>query len=155
MKENYFNFLIMNKETFCEAERRRLDKLNKFQLSHKFKKVGWFIVLMSFSLMIVKTFFDEPAWVKTILNNIFLLGLLIVSVSKEKVEDELIVSLRTQSYRLAFTIGVLYAVIQPAIEYLVDSLLQKEPSLGFSYFQVLIFMLFIQLAFFESLKKYS
>lgn len=145
----------MNKETFCEAERRRLDKLNKFQLSHKFKKVGWFIVLMSFSLMIVKTFFDEPAWVKTILNNIFLLGLLIVSVSKEKVEDELIVSLRTQSYRLAFTIGVLYAVIQPAIEYLVDSLLQKEPSLGFSYFQVLIFMLFIQLAFFESLKKYS
>ncbi|MDJ0645857.1 MAG: hypothetical protein QNJ57_07750 [Flavobacteriaceae bacterium] len=145
----------MTKETFCEAERRRLDKLNKFQLPHKFKKIGWSIVLMSFLLMIAKIFFNEPLWVKTVLNNIFLLGLLMVSISKEKVEDELIVSLRAQSYRLAFTIGVLYAIIQPLIEYFVDTLLQKEPSLGFSYFQVLIFMLFIQLAFFESLKKIS
>jgi len=145
----------MNKETFCEAERRRLEKLKKFQLPNRYKKIGISIVVLSFLLMIVKKFIDEPFWVKPVLSNAFLFGFLIISVAKEKIEDELVVSIRSQSYRLAFVIGVAYSIIQPFINYGVKILLNPEKaSIEMSSFQVLTFMLLIQLAFFESLKRY-
>jgi hypothetical protein len=75
----------MHKETFCEAERRRLEKLNNFQLAHSYKRVGWTVVAISFALMIVKGFIDEPSWVKPVLSNIFLIGFLIISLSNPSV----------------------------------------------------------------------
>jgi hypothetical protein len=139
---------------FCESEKKRLDKLNKFQLSNKFKRIGWTVVVIAFVLMIAKKFVDVPVWVKPILTNVMILGFLLVSLAKEKVEDELIVQLRSQSYRLAFVLGVVYSLVQPYIEYAVDYLIDgKDVSNGFSYFQVLIFMLIIQVMFFEQLKR--
>ena len=146
----------MTKKTFCEAEQRRLHKLNKFQLPNRYKKIGYYIMGISFSLMIAKIFFDEPTWVKPALSNILLLGFLMVSISKEKIEDEFIVSLRSQSDRIALILGVLYSIIQPYVNYFVEYLLRgDEASLDFSYFQVLYFILLVQLMFFHQLRKYS
>ncbi|MFY0604422.1 MAG: hypothetical protein JXQ93_10755 [Flavobacteriaceae bacterium] len=144
------------KESYCEKERSKLEKLNKFQLSNKFKKIGWSVVAIAFVLMIAKKFVDEPVWVKPVLNNIFILGLLLVSLAKEKIEDEYIDSLRSQSYRLAFVIGVIYSIVQPLVEYVVDYLIGgDDATMGFSYFQVLIFMLIVQIMFFYQLKRYN
>ena len=146
----------MSKESICEKERSRLEKMNKFQLAHKFKKIGWYIVAITFLLMIAKKFVEEPEWVKLVLRNIFVIGLLLVSLSKDKIEDEFIDSLRSQSYRLAFIIGVVYSVVQPQVEYAVDYLIDgDEATMGFSYFQVLIFMLIVQIMFFYQLKRYN
>jgi hypothetical protein len=139
---------------FCESERKRLEKMNKFQLSNRFKKIGWIVVLFAFALMIAKKFVDEPTWVKPILTNLMIVGFLLVSLAKEKVEDELIVKLRAQSYRLAFVLGVLYSLVQPYIEYAVDYLIDgDEASFGFGYFQVLLFMLLVQIMFFAQFKR--
>ncbi|QMU65166.1 MAG: hypothetical protein GKR88_13270 [Flavobacteriaceae bacterium] len=144
------------RKSYCEKERNRLEKLHKFQLAHKYKKVGITIAIFAFLLMIAKKFVDEPLWIKPILSNILLLGMLIISVSKEKIEDEYIDSLRSQSYRLAFVFAIIYSLIQPGINYVVTVLLGKETGANeFSYFQVLFFMLIVQLLFFNQLKRWN
>ena len=141
---------------FCEKEQRRLDKMNKFQLSNRFKRIGWVVVLVAFLLMIAKRFVDEPTWVKPVLTNMMIIGFLLISLAKETIEDELIVKLRAQSYRLAFVFGVLYSLVQPYVEYGVEYLIKSnEANISFSYFQVLIFMLVIQIMFFEQMKRMS
>lgn len=141
---------------FCESERKRLDKLNNFQLPNQYKKIGWYFVLFIFLLMIAKKFVEEPSWVKPVLRNCMIVGFLIISLAKEKVEDELLVKLRAQSYRLAFVFGVIYSLVQPYIELGVDTLLNSDQaSMGFSYFQTLIFMLVVQIGFFEQFKRYA
>lgn len=139
---------------FCESEGKRLDKMNKFQLPHRFKRIGWSVVIIAFLLMIAKKFVDEPTWVKPVLTNVMIIGFLLVSLAKEKIEDELITKLRSQSYRLAFIFGVVYSLVQPYVNYGFDVLInQEEASMDFGYFQVLIFMLLVQIMFFANLKR--
>ena len=102
--------------------------------------VGLGVVVGSFGLMIAKKFFEEPDWVKPTLKVLLLIGMLVISLSKDKVEDELIDSLRSKSYRLAFIMGVLYALVQPIVNFAVGSVLNEDAELvGFDYFQVLFF----------------
>ncbi len=144
----------MAKNSFCEAEQRRLHKLQQFQLSHHFKNVGYIIIIISVLGMFAKGLFEAPLWIKELLKNSVLIGLLVVSISKEKIEDEYLESLRSQSYRLSFVLGVLYALIQPYINYIVALVIRPEKAtIDFSYFQVLFFMLLVQLLFFHRLKK--
>lgn len=144
----------MSKSTICERERKYIEKMNKFQLSNQFKKIGYYIAFGTFALMIAKKFIDEPIWVKPFLRGLILFGMLLISISKNKIEDEFIESLRSQSYRFAFILAVLYALIQPLINYGVGFLLnQNENFESFSYFQVLFFMLVVQLMVFWQLKR--
>tara|TARA_R100000789_G_C2961383_1_gene138042 strand:- start:167 stop:613 length:447 start_codon:yes stop_codon:yes gene_type:complete len=147
----------MSKQSFCDKERNRIEKMNKFQLAYKYKRVGIIIAITAFSLMIAKKFIDEPDWVKPILSNLLLIGFLIISISKDKIEDEYIDSLRAQSYRLAFILSVIYSLIQPLVNYGVDFLLNEEPKAfyDFDYFQVLFFMLVVQIMFFTQMKRYN
>lgn len=142
-------------ESYCEKERNRLDKLRKFQLPNYYKRIGVISTIVIFALMIAKKFVEEPEWVKPVLTNLLLVSMLIISLSKDKIEDEYIDSLRSQSYRIAFILVVLYTFIQPAINYVVSLILGEETDNGFSYFQALFFMLIVQLMFFYKLKKFN
>lgn len=144
----------MSKPSICERERSNLEKMNKFQLSNRFKKVGYSIAIGAFILMIGRKYVENSEWVRPILHGVLLVGLLVISLSKEKLEDEFIDSLRSQSYRLAFLLAIVYALVQPVINYGVATLLNQDDELqGFSYFQVLFFMLIVQLMFFYQLKR--
>lgn len=146
----------MGKESLCERERSQIERMNKFQLPNSFKKIGYYIAFGAFALMIAKKFFEEPMWVKPALRWTLLIGMLIISLAKDKIEDEFIDSLRSQSYRLAFILAVLYSLVQPFINYGVGILFDANEKLeGFSYFQVLFFMLLIQLLFFFQLKRFN
>ncbi len=146
----------MENSTYCERENARIQKLYKFQLAHRFKRVGYLVTALFVVLIFARKIMEyDGEFVKTMIKNGFLLGLLIISISKEKVEDELIESLRTKSYRIAFVLTVAYAVVQPIIEFVVETIIKGEASLGdFSYFQVLVFMLIVQIGFFEQLKRF-
>lgn len=145
---------------FCKSEQRRLDKLNRFQLHHKWKKIGWIFTISVFILLFTRKILTDAPWLQFLTYNLIVIGLLIISLSKEKIEDELIAKLRTQSYRLAFILGVLYSLIQPYVDLAVRMIKIKlldydmiEVGKTFSYFQILIFMLIIQIAFFEQFKR--
>jgi hypothetical protein len=144
----------MSKQSICERERNQLEKLNKFQLGNQFKKVGYIIAIGTFVLMILRKYVEDSEWVRPILHGILLIGLLIISLSKEKVDDEFIDSLRSQSYRLAFIMAIVYSLVQPLVNYGVATLFNQDDKLqGFSYFQVLFFMLIVQLMFFWQLRR--
>ncbi len=140
----------------CEAEGRRIRRWIHFQLPHSYKKVGIWSSLLIIALMIAKRFVAEPIWAKPLLSSLLIVAMLMVSLSKEKIEDEWITSLRALSYRWAFVMGVLYALIQPYINYAVDFILgSDQPQVDTGYFPVLVFMLLVQLLCFHQLKRTS
>lgn len=146
----------MNKQSICEREKSYIEKMNKFQLPNKYKKVGYIVTFSSFALLIAKKFFEEPNWLKPILLGFILLGMLAISLSKDKIEDEFIDSLRSQSYRLAFILVIVYTLIQPVTNFIVGYVLnQHEEFESFNYFEILFFMLVVQLLFFYQLKRYN
>ncbi len=84
-----------------------------------------------------------------------LIGLLIVTISREKIEDEFIENLRSKSFSLAFIIGVIYVLAQPLVNYIVSLILQSEKASfeDLGDFQILWFLLVIYLTAFWSLKR--
>ncbi len=96
-----------------------------------------------------------PEWVRFLLNNLLMLGMLMVSLSKDKIEDEFVVTLRSKSYQLAFIFGIGYTIIfLPLVNFLAD-LIQGSAftPLQTDYFDVLFLMLLVQLFSFKRLKR--
>ena len=55
---------------------------------------------------------------------------------------------------LAFIFGVGFTLFQPALEYLIHTyMFEASPNNTFSYFEILFFMLMMQILFFEILKR--
>ncbi len=148
----------MNTEKFVECERNRFQKLIKFRLPHRFMTIGIAIVLLSIVMMFVRAFAMEgdTLWLKLLLQKTLLIGMLIMSLSKDKIEDEMTVSLRAQSYAIAFVIGVIYALVMPYVEFGVSNVVHSggETFKDLGDFQVLLFMLMIQLMFYHNLKRF-
>jgi len=145
----------MNLQKIQECERTKLEQLSRFQLPNTFKKVGYTLTFSAFiGLIILKTVEGEPEWMRPILRYLMIIGILIVSLSKEKVEDEMIKDLRSKSYALAFIMGVVYLVLLPVIGYFIDYLRTSDTVLKeANFFEGLLSMLFVQIVFFEVLKR--
>ena len=148
----------MSAKKIMDCEQRRFEKLINFRLSSQFMKIGIAIGVLSIVMMFVRAFSieGETEWLKLLLQKTLLIGMLIVSISKDKEEDEMVVKLRSQSYVIAFVIGVIYALVMPYVEFGVDSVIESNVSefKNLGDFQVLLFMLMIQLLFFHNLKRY-
>jgi hypothetical protein len=148
----------MNKESFINCERKRFGKLINFRLPNKFLKIGIAIVALSIIAMFVRGFAFESGteWFKLLFQKTLLIGMLIMSISKDKIEDEMTVQLRAQSYMIAFIVGVFYALIMPYVEFGVSNIVHDggEAYKDLGDFQVLLFMLMIQLMFYHNLKRY-
>lgn len=147
----------MNNERFAKCERKNMDRILNFRLPYSFKKIGILLFIIAFCLMIVKTWFPEhTSMLREISKKGIVIAMLIISLARDKEEDELIVQLRAQSYAIAFIVGVIYALIMPYVDYGVSNIIKPE---GEAYkdlgdFQILIFMLMIQLIYYHVLKRY-
>ena len=148
----------MSIKKIIECEQKQIGKFINFRLSPRFIKLGIAIVALSIVMMFVRAFALEgnTEWLKLLLQQTLLIGLLIMSISKDKEEDEMVTALRSQSYAIAFIIGVIYALVMPYVEFGVDSVVESNISefKNLGDFQVLLFMLMIQLLFFHNLKRY-
>ena len=148
----------MNTKKLMDCEQQRFNKLINYRLPHKFMGIGIVIVLASIIMMFIRKFGMEGdvEWLKSILKKTFVVGMLLMSVSKDKQEDEMTIMLRAQSYAIAFVIGVVYALLMPYIDYWVSNALkpESEPLKDLGDFQVLVFMLMVQLMFYHFLKRY-
>lgn len=145
----------MNTNRIAQCERTKLEKMSRFQLPHSYKKIGYVLAILSFFLLVVlKSSEIDLTWIRPVLKNLILIGFLIVSLSKESLEDEMIKVLRAKSYGLAFIMGVFYAMVLPFAGYVIDYLLNSEPVLKeANFFEGLLSMLLVQIAFFEVLKR--
>lgn len=148
----------MNTEKLINCERKQFQKFIKFRLPHGFMTIGIAIIIASIVGMCVRAFALEGdlIWLKQLLQKTLLVGMLIMSMSKDKVEDEMTITLRAQSYAIAFVVGVIYALVMPYVEYGVSNVVHSggEAFKDLGDFQVLLFMLMIQLMFYHNLKRY-
>lgn len=148
----------MKIEKCVERERRYLEKILYFRLPNSFLRIGVAVILVAIVLMFIRAFAldGNTDWLKLVLQKVLLVGLLIVSLSKDKIEDEMMVSLRMQSYTIAFVVGVLYTLIMPYVEFGVSNIVHSggEVYKDLGDFQTLLFMLMIQIMFYHTFKRY-
>ncbi len=111
-------------------------------LPRKFKIVGLVVILLSIVAMVIfKT--TMPHLLKdgkVFLLNGLILGLLIIVLSKDKVEDEMLVAMRLRGMAASFIGGVVLVFISPFIDILLQEPVQTMPAQ-----QVVMFMLFTYL----------
>jgi hypothetical protein len=118
------------------------------------KRIGATIATISFVSLFINKFTVDVELIREICKYGMLIGLLIVSISKEKIEDEFIIQLRMQSYTFAFIAAVLMAFIQPFVNYAVDYAISGETVFKENGdFVILWMLLFCQVFYFELLKK--
>ena len=149
---------IMTTKKFIDCERNRFQKIINFRLPHSFMNIGIAIVIISIITMFVRAFALEGdlEWLKLLLQKTLLIGLLLMSIARDKVEDEMTMSLRSQSYAIAFIVGVGYALVMPYVEFGLSNVVHSggEELKDLGDFQVLLFMLMIQLMFYHNLKRF-
>ncbi|EAR11888.1 hypothetical protein PI23P_11162 [Polaribacter irgensii 23-P] len=146
----------MNVKSFMECERKSLEKMKRYQLSNKFKKIGIGIIIISVIAFIVNKLSIENIDLKLTSKYGILIGLLLVSISKEKIEDELIKSLRMQSYTFAFIAGVIITLLtNPIFNYIANLISEKQEGSfeGVGDWEILWILLSIQVFYFEFLKR--
>ena len=148
----------MNTKKIMDCERERLNKIINFRLPHAFWAIGMVVTAFSIVTMFVRAFAmdGDTEWLRELAKKGMLVGMLLMSISRDKEEDELTIKLRMQSYALAFVVGVAYALIMPYVEFGVSNVVNSggEVLKDLGDFQVLVFMLMIQLMFYHNLKRY-
>jgi hypothetical protein len=146
----------MNLKSFIECERKSLEKMKRYQLPNRFKKIGIGIIIISLVTFLVNKFSIENIDLKLTAKYGILVGLLLVSISKEKIEDELITSLRMQSYTFAFIAGVIITLLtNPLFNYIANIISQKQQE-NFQEvgdWEILWILLSVQVFYFEFLKR--
>ena len=138
-----------------------IEKINKFigyQLPNKFKIVGLVLFITSIlSIIVFESFFGNSKYyglLDRIAQTGLVLGLLIISISKEKMEDELMIKIRLQSYNYAVMGAVLLYLIMPFVNYALYFNNSYTPKMnGSKDVAVLELLLTIQILTFRKLKK--
>jgi len=147
----------MSKESFVDCERRSFTRILNFRLPNYFKYIGGAMVFGFFGFIFLKSAFPEHVeLIRSIGRKIFVVGLLFISLARDKEEDEMTNSLKLQSYTIAFILGTVYAIVMPYVEYGVSNVVHSggESYKDLGDFQVLSFMFLVQLGFYYTLKRY-
>jgi len=149
----------MSLAKLCQAEYRRLKKIQNYQylLPNNYKRIGIVLLVIALLTLITRKYlFEDVDLIQQIAKKGMLVALLIITLSKEKIEDELIIKLRGQAFAIALIAGVVYTLIQPLINYLVALLIRPEKAIyaDLDDFIILWFMMVMYLMFFYMFKRY-
>lgn len=119
-----------------------------------FKPLGCLLVLISFLAFIGIVWLNiEPEPARTFVRTSMLLGFFLIAISKDKLEDERTVNLRTQSFAWAFLFGIAYTLIFPYLEFGIDSIRGAGESIRrITSFESLSMLLAMQIGFYHYLK---
>ena len=144
----------MKIENILDFESKQLNRLDF--LPYRYKSMG-FIVLALSLIGLAFIYFAQVDFIvfKEVLKSLLLLSMLLISVTKERSEDEYTLRQRAKSYIFAFVFTVLYAIFQPYVDYGVGLLLLKPESADYSEYSTFIiiwYMLFIQIGFYYLLR---
>jgi len=142
-----------------EGDIEKIDKFTGYQLPNKFKIVGLVVFIASIlsiitSLKLYMLDIKYHELFERIALSGSVIGLLIISISREKIEDELIGKIRMQSYNYAVIVTVLIYLILPFIHFTIVSIFSSMPKIeGSKDVSVLGVLLMSQIFTFRKLKK--
>lgn len=124
----------------------KINKKEAVLLPKYFKKIGLVVMILALvPAVVVKSMNIEMVQsqkdlFRVFTLNAFILGLLFVAWSKDKVEDEMIVAIRLKAMAWAFSLAVLCVIVKPIFD-----LLFKDPIQDSTGQQVVMSMLFVYL----------
>jgi hypothetical membrane protein len=135
-----------------------INNITGFQLPYKFKIYGLVIFIVSMiSSILLEIYLEKYKYndlIRRIVISTAILGLLIISISKEKIEDELVLKLRMQSYNYAVIGAVIVYLTMPFINLAIVASFSSIPKMdGSKDVAVLGLLLTIQILTFRKLKK--
>jgi hypothetical protein len=113
-------------------------------LARYFKKLGLVVMVLAFipaivvKAMSIEMLESDKDLFRMYTLNAFILGLLFVVWSKDKIEDEMTVALRLKAVFWTFIWAVFYVIIKPVID-----LVFKEPIVNLTGQELVMSMLFI------------
>ena len=142
-----------------EGDIEKIDKFTGYQLPNKFKIVGLVVFIASILSIItsLKLYMLDVKYhelFERIALSSSVIGLLIISISREKIEDELIGKIRMQSYNYAVIVTVLIYLILPFINFTIVSIFSSIPKIeGSKDVSILGVLLMSQIFTFRKLKK--
>ncbi len=116
-------------------------------LPHYFKKIGFAILgLVGVTIASILIFHIpvDKVWTKTITQTGILLSLLIIAISKNKVEDELTLLLRLKALSGSFIAIIVIVIIDPYLNYI----FQGEIGKGIIDFRIIITMFIMYFLFY-------
>lgn len=145
----------MNLNTIKKCDQKGLS-IKNWQIPYYWKKIGVAVFTLAFIGIFIPQFIDpEPIIVKQICKKAMLFGLLLITLAKEPIEDERLATIRSKAFSLAFIFGVVYALIQPVVNYIVGVVIEPEDTIysDLGGFQILWFMLVIYVGFFHLFKR--
>jgi len=140
------------------GEIERIDKYTSYQLPNKFKIVGSVLFILSLiSVFIISIYLEKYMYFDVFQRigwTVVVLSLLMISISKEKIEDELMTKIRMQSYHYAVIGTVLTYLILPFIIYLISFSYSSNPTIqGTKDIPLLGVLIGIQITTFRKLKR--
>jgi hypothetical protein len=141
------------------GEIEKIAKFTSYQLPNRFKIVGLIVFIASIlsiitSLKLYMLDIKYHELFERIALSGSVIGLLIISISREKIEDELIGKIRMQSFNYAVIVTVLIYLILPFIHFTIVSIFSSMPKIeGSKDVSVLGVLLMSQILTFRKLKK--
>jgi hypothetical protein len=148
----------MKLKSQAQENMEKIDKYTKYLLPNKFKIVGLLLFIVSvLSIPFIIIYLEnnkDLALYKRIGWTIAILSLLMIAISKEKVEDELIAKIRMQSYHYAVIGTVIGYLSLPFILYFISYVVSPVPKMEDTK-DIPIFgvLLCLQIFTFRKLKK--
>ncbi len=124
----------------------KINKKEAILLPKYFKKIGLVVMILAFVPAVVvrsmnfEMVHSQKELFRVFTLNAFILGLLFVAWSKDKVEDEMTVAIRLKAMAMTFSWTVLSVIVKPIVD-----LLFKEPLKDLTGQQVVMSMLFFYL----------
>ena len=112
-------YLRLSKQNLATLDNNNQLRLKLFP--NYFKKVGLILILLVAAVFIYLIWAQPVAiqqtkdLVKSILQSVFLAGILLIAVARDRVEDEQKQLLRLKAMATAFVFGMVYAIIDPFI----------------------------------------
>ncbi len=102
-------------------------------LPGSFRKVAFGIMVLSGLLVllsILKVLTIDKEIVASIAKSVFLIALLLLVITKDKIEDELTMRIRLKAFAASFIYGVVFVIIEPFINVLFgDSFLSNKGAM--------------------------
>ncbi|UMB61099.1 hypothetical protein MHL31_02590 [Lutibacter sp. A80] len=117
-----------------------------------FKKISFGLIIFSillFAFSTSKILTIEKEIIQTISKVILLLSLLLLALTKNKIEDELTYSIRLKAFATSFIFGVTFTIVSPFANLLFEGIL----TINKGAFELLILMFSVYFAVFYSMKK--
>ena len=117
-------------------------------LPNYYKKIGIGLILLTALIFIFLIIIRPTATqntkelVKILLQSFFLIGLLIIAIARDRVENESIYFLRLKSMSMAFVFGVVYVIVNPLISILfgyIEVMAARELIIDMVLFYLILF----------------